>query len=116
MAVYVEDFLLFSNDQSLVDSVKQQLSSDFQMKDLGEVRQILGMNITRSDGIVANDQKKYIEELLTKFRMEDCNTVSTPMDNNQKLTKDMYPKTAEEKRRMSNIPFRELIGGLQFIA
>jgi hypothetical protein len=96
--------------------LKQQLSAKFQMKDLGEAKQILGLRVTKSDGAVSIDQGRYIDELLAKFKMQDCNPVSTPLDVNQRLSKEMCPKNDEERERMKKIPFRELMGGLQFIA
>lgn len=86
------------------------------MKDLGQVKQILGLRVTRSNGMVAIDQEHYIEELLKRFRMEESNPVATPLDVNQKLTKAMKPASAEEREKMSSIPFKELVGGLQFVA
>lgn len=86
------------------------------MKDLGLVKQVLGLRVTRSDGVVAIDQEQYIDKLLAKFNMVDCNAAPTPLDVNQRLTKEMCPGTEEEKENMKNIPYRELVGGLQFVA
>ncbi|XP_055523283.1 uncharacterized protein LOC129717422 [Wyeomyia smithii] len=48
--------------------------------------------------------------------MIDCNPVVTPVDGNQRLSKEMSPKDECEKQRMALVPFRELVGGLQFLA
>ncbi|KXJ75469.1 hypothetical protein RP20_CCG011674 [Aedes albopictus] len=86
------------------------------MKDLGYAEQILGMRVTQVDGRITLDQEKYIEQLLERFGMNDCNPVSTPFDASQKLSKEMSPKSSDEVERMANVPFRELVGGLQFVA
>lgn len=96
--------------------MKYELSTKFRMKDLGEARQVLGMRITRKGGAIGLDQQRYTEELLQRFNMVDCNPTSTPAEVNLRLTKAMSPKTEQEKERMQNVPYRELVGGLQFLA
>lgn len=115
VAIYVDDLLVFSNEPGWVHNVKRELFSKFHMKDLGEAKQILGMRITRQDGAIMLDQQRYIEELLRRFKMDNCNPVSTPAEVNHRLTKGMSPTSEEEKRKMSNVPYRELIGGLQYL-
>lgn len=116
IAVYVDDFLVFSNQPRWVEYVKEQLMSKFHMKDLGKAEQVLGMRITRAEDAVMLDQQRYIDELLRRFNMIECNPVATPVDGNQRLSKEMSPKDECEKQRMTSVPFRELIGGLQFLA
>jgi hypothetical protein len=57
----------------------------------------------------------YIEELLERFHMQDANTADTPMDVTP-LSKEMGPKTEEERRELGDIPYREIIGSLLYIA
>ena len=66
--------------------------------------------------MVMLDQEQYINELLQRFNVTDCNAVSTPADPTQKLTKEMCPRTDEERKQMEKVPFRELVGGLQYLA
>ena len=47
VALYVDDMLLVGNNMDLIKEVKQQLSSKFNMKDLGPTNFILGMEIER---------------------------------------------------------------------
>ena len=42
LMLYVDDILLFGNDVGVMSSVKVWLSSQFDMKDLGEANFILG--------------------------------------------------------------------------
>ncbi|KXJ71623.1 hypothetical protein RP20_CCG020139 [Aedes albopictus] len=115
IAVYVDDFLLFSTDVKLIQNVKKQLMTLFHMKDLGEAKQVLGMRITRSDDAVMLDQERYVDELLERFKMTNCNTVSTPADPHQRLTKT-GSTTKKQKQHMEKVLFRQLVGGLQFLA
>lgn len=96
--------------------MKKQLTKKFRMKDLGLANKVLGIRVTREDGVVRLDQEQYINELLDRFGATDCNTVTTPADPGQKLTKQMSPKSEEERKQMEKVPFRELVGGLQYLA
>lgn len=76
------------------------LNKNFKMKDLGEASSILGIRITRDlkEGKISIDQSIYIEEILRKFKMSDCNAISSPLDVNQKLSAEMCPKNPDEKK------------------
>ena len=47
VALYVDDMLLVGNNMDLIKEVKHQLSSKFDIKDLGPTHFILGMDIKR---------------------------------------------------------------------
>jgi len=49
IAVYVDDFLLFSSNISHIRTVKEDLKRHFKMKDLGEAKWILQIKIERTD-------------------------------------------------------------------
>lgn len=118
VAVYVDDLLIFSNNKLKKEQVKSQLKSMFKMKDNGEARYILGMHITRDreKGTISIDQHQYIKDVLMKFNMSDCNSVSTPVDVNQKLTNEMSPSDEDAKQEMKKIPYQEAVGSLLFAA
>lgn len=85
---------------SKVNQIKQQLCVEFKMKNLGPAKQVLGLRVTRSDGVVPIGQEQYIEKLLAKFNMVDHNAAPTSLDVIQRLTKEMVPATEEEKLNM----------------
>jgi len=45
LILYVDDMLLVGNDKEIIQYLKSQLSSKFDMKDLGAANYILGMEI-----------------------------------------------------------------------
>jgi len=47
LVLYVDDMLLVGNDKEIIQYLKTQLSSKFNMKDLGAANYILGMEIKR---------------------------------------------------------------------
>ena len=75
----------------------------FDMKDLGAVRQILGMEIFRdkSNGKLWLSQEKYIEKILLRFGMNNVKLVLVPLASHLNLSSSLCPNTNEEKKYMS---------------
>ena len=80
ICLYVDDMLIFGTDQDQVDQTKEFLSSNFDMKDLGEAEVILGIRIKRGNNGISISQSHYIEKILTKFNFDNCSPVYTPVD------------------------------------
>jgi len=55
------------------------------MKDLGELKYFLGIEVLRSNKGIFISQRKYIMDLLAKTEMVDCKPVDTPMQVNHGL-------------------------------
>jgi len=88
---------------------KEDMMKTFEMNDLGFMSYFLSIEVSqRNDGIFIS-QKKYIEDLLKKFKMYGCKPVSTPLVTNEKLQKvDEAPET-DASRNMS------LVGSLLYL-
>lgn len=63
------------------------------MKNLGRATNCIGLEITYEDDAICLDQTNYIHQILKRFNMENCKSVTTPSDPNQKLSISMSPKT-----------------------
>lgn len=116
VAVYVDDLLIFSNSKILKEKLKDELNKRFKMKDIGEAKFCLGLKITRDrvQNKIYIDQERYITEILKRFNMFDCNSASTPMDPNQKLTKEMCPQNSVDFEEMGNIPYQQAVGSILY--
>jgi len=51
-------------------------------------------------------QSHYIARVLSKFTMQNCNTLQTPFDSNLILSVKDCPDSDLEKLEMKNVPFR----------
>ena len=88
IALYVDDMLIFSTSLSMEHSTKRFLASQFDMKDMGEAKVILGVKITRMGNSIILSQEHYVEKILKRFGHLDAKLVSTPYDANTHLVKN----------------------------
>lgn len=110
IALYVDDFFVYSNSKEETDKLVSVLSSNFNIKNLGQVQQCLGMRvkIDKNANVITLDQEEYINNLLEKFNMSKCKEASTPMEC----------KLSIEKSEICDkeIPYQNLIGGLMYLS
>ena len=84
--VYVDDLLMICKNYNYIASIKKQLRKCFEMKKLGYVHYYLGIEVTQHLKFIFLFQKKNIAGLLNKFGIAECNPLTTPMEQNLKLT------------------------------
>ncbi|KAE8676962.1 cytochrome P450 71A9-like [Hibiscus syriacus] len=75
--LYVHDILVQGSDMQEIINLKQKLSKQFVIKDLGAAKQILGMRIKRdiNSGTLMLSQPEYINKVLFRFNMQDAKPV-----------------------------------------
>ncbi|KAM7472186.1 hypothetical protein LguiA_010369 [Lonicera macranthoides] len=110
LLLYVDDIILSGSSESAIQSVKDALQQQFDMKDLGKLHYFLGSEINYTPlGLLIN-QQKYAKEVIHKHGMEDCNSAITPCQSGLKLLKEGVLLSDTE---VSN--FRSLVGCLQYL-
>ena len=57
------------------------------MTNLGLLKFFLGLEVKQGETNIIISQEKYAKEILKKYKMENCNPVSTPMEPGAKLSK-----------------------------
>ena len=90
IAVYVDDLLVLTKTEHVMDDIKAILCERFKLKDMGQLHYCLGISImeNKENSTLYIHQNQYIENMLKKFNMSDSKIVSTPTDVNVKLCKD----------------------------
>ena len=116
LLLYVDDMLVAGSNMHAINNLKKQLSQEFEMKDLGAANQILGMRISRDmkNRTLKLSQAEYVEKVLNKFNMHGAKPVSTPLASHFKLSKELSPKTEQEKENMSKVPYASAVGSLMY--
>ena len=81
ISIYVDDLLIAATLIELIKEVKGVLSKEFNMKDLGEARMIIGMWIIchQLKRLLTLDQASYIQDVLQEESLLSCNPVSISM-------------------------------------
>ena len=71
LLLYVDDILISCESLDEIDKLKQKLNGEFDMKNLGPAKRILGMDIRRERKLkkLFLTQEIYLKKLLSKFGM-----------------------------------------------
>jgi hypothetical protein len=106
LILYVDDILLASSDVNLLlETKKKFLSSNFDLKDLGEASIVLGIEIhrDRSKEVLGLSQKTYLEKVLKKYSMHICKPSPAPIVKSDKFREFQCPKNHYEIDRMKAV-------------
>lgn len=109
LLLYVDDVVLTGNCLTTINEVKSFLHQKFRIKDIGELKFFLGLEVARSSKGILLTQRKYALELLTDAGLLACRPISTPMDSNLHLS-------STGGTHISDISsYRRLIGRLLYL-
>ena len=84
LLVYVDDIIIGSNDQTQIDLIKESLKHHFKIRDIGNFRYFLGLEVARSDSGIHVSQKKYTSEIIDAAGLLGCKPTVTPIEQNTK--------------------------------
>jgi hypothetical protein len=106
--------LIATKSRKEITTLKILLSSEFEMKDLGATKKILGMKITRDRkaGLLFLSQHAYIEKVLQHFNTHDAQSVSTPIAPHFKLSAEQCARSDEDIEYMSKVSYYSDVGSL----
>jgi hypothetical protein len=88
LGVYVDDLIVTGADISEIEKFKRQMTTQFEMSDLGLLSFYLGIEVDQHSDYVTIRQSNYARKILTQFGMADCNPSKVPMDPGLKLDAD----------------------------
>jgi len=90
LTLYVDDILLAGNNLEMINATKWWLSSVFDMKDMGETRYVLGVEIVQNypKKLLGMCQEAYIKIVLERFRMHHSKPVDTSVEKGLTLSLD----------------------------
>lgn len=117
LLLYVDDMLVACKDKKQIDATKVLLKGEFDMKELGVARKILGMEITRdrNNKRIWLSQKSYVDKVLKTYHMQNRKAVVTPLAQHFKLSSQDCPKCEDDVKYMENIPYASVVGSLMYM-
>ena len=126
VTTYIDDLPAASNSVILLDWFERELKERFKKVSVSVLRWFLGMRCVIEPGRVSVDQGQYTACLIKKFESylrTYCATsngnirwAKTPADPDVVLSKTQSPQTPGEAAAVADLPYRELVGGLLYLA
>ena len=113
LLVYVDDIIITGSDKVGIQETKDYLKSVFEIKDLGEMKYFLGIEICRSKEGLFMSQRKYTLDLLKDAGKLGGQTAKMPMEDGYKV-----PREGElEDSKLFHDPklYRKLVGKLIYL-
>ncbi|KAL9840446.1 putative RNA-directed DNA polymerase [Arabidopsis thaliana] len=116
MLLYIDDILIASKDKNHIDELKTLLNSEFEMKDLGEAKKILGMEISRDrqKGTLTVSQDGYLLKVLGTYGMDQSKPIGTPMGIHFKLRAATDEELRIQSESMRGVPYQSAVGSLMY--
>jgi len=124
VGLYVDDLVLAYKNEEKARKLKEDLMNRFEMKDLGKLGYILGMEITYLKDGLKISQQKYLGELLKKFKMENSKIVATPSIQGkeselrrkfQESDEQEEEEVGEESKEDFTYKYRAAVGSLLYL-
>ena len=110
LIIYVDDMIVTGDDEEEIEQLKSKLFKEFEMKDLGNIKYFLGIEVLRSKKGIFISQKKYILDFLTETGMIDCKPADTPMIMNHRL------QILEDAELINQTQYQKLVGKLIYLS
>ena len=109
ISIYVDDMLVTGSNTRMISEFKKEMADVFEMSYLGHMTYFLGMEISQSSTGIFISQRKYAFDLLKKFKMDRSKAISTPLVQNEKLSK------VDKGDEVDPSYYRSLVGSLLYL-
>nr|XP_016478542.1 PREDICTED: uncharacterized protein LOC107799917 [Nicotiana tabacum] len=88
--IYVGDLLITGSSSQLIQDAKVVLQDHFKIKDLGDMRYFLSLEVARSKQGILICQRKFTLDLIATLGLASSKPACTPLDTSHKLTSAEY--------------------------
>jgi hypothetical protein len=114
LAMHVDDGMAGCTSMKFLDFIKSEIRKAFGIKDLGPLRNFLGVQFERNLETYELwiHQEAFIDSLLAEYDLTNCNAVKTPLDSDHPvgLTTDVHLPVANLTHA-----FQRIVGSLLFL-
>lgn len=109
ICLYVDDLLLTGSDPEEIKEFKLTLNQEFEMTDLGELSYFLGLEFVKTEEGMIMHQQKYVLEILDRFGLIECKSISNPCETSSKL------EECSEEEKVDATMYKQLVGSLRYL-
>lgn len=85
------------------------MKKEFVMSDLGKLSYFLGIEFQMSKQCMMLHQRKYVNEILKRFRMDDLTPASSSVEPNLNFEKQ------GEKDKIDTTLFKKIVGSMRYV-
>jgi hypothetical protein len=111
LLIYVDDIVVASSSNQVVEALLANLHQDFALKDLGPLHYFFGIKVEKVKGGIVMSQKKYAADIIKRAGMTKCKSVNTPLSSSEKIsTYKGTPLSAKDATK-----YRSIVGALQYL-
>ncbi|GJU30207.1 retrotransposon protein, putative, ty1-copia subclass [Tanacetum coccineum] len=117
LLLYVDDMLIACKSKAKIRSTKSLLKKEFDIKELGEAKKILGIEIARDRNrkILRVSQSGYVSKILNNFRINNGKSVKMSLGGHFKLPLKDCSVEDYDVERMSTVPYANAVRSLMYL-
>ena len=97
------------NDDYLIENFKSVMKEEFEMTDMGLLRYFLGIEVDQNKTGIFISQEKYVNEVLSRFNMQDSKAAITPTVMGLKLSKE------DSNKDFDPSVYKSIVGSLMYL-
>jgi hypothetical protein len=107
--IYIDDIIFGSTNQEFCEECGDMMSREFEMYMIGELNFFLGFQVKQTKDVTFICKRKYMNDLLKRFGMDNSMPIKTPMSTNAHLDLDEGCNSVDLKL------YRSMIGSLLYL-
>jgi hypothetical protein len=116
ICLYVDDIPGGHNNAKWYRKFISDMKKDFNVGEVGPLDWVMQVEVKKIANGFQFCHKKYINDLLRKFGMENCKAHKVPLDPAFEISSSDSPTNDSDKQVMANKGYKELVGALLWIA
>eukprot|EP00253_Pinus_taeda_P018569 PITA_18569 len=109
VVLYVDDVIFTGNDDQLIKNFKSVMKEEFEMTDMGFLRYFLGIEVDQNEKGIFISQARYVNQVLSRFNMEECKAAITPTVMGLKLSREDSSKDFDPSL------YKSIVGSLMYL-
>ena len=110
------DITIAGNSPRAVRRFREDLGSQYGIKDMGSLQWLLGIGIKKDqkNQTIFFSQTAYIQKIIERFEMDDAKPLSIPISPGHNLTKSHSPTDLNDIEDMRHVSYHEAVGSLMY--
>ena len=110
VCLYMDDLIYTGSDSQMIEEFKKQMKHEFDMTDIGKMNYYLRIEVDQTkDGIFVS-QRKYVKDVLKRFKMDQSKPMNTPIEVGVNLRKN-----DGRSEKVDSAYYKQIVGSLMYL-